>query len=162
MCPKIAPPSYVLYINIRNMMYSSVKCDFKSKALYKPYYTRSRAMLTLCRHWLLDLFIYATNTYKNKQQKVQRVSPAYTFSSGKTTLLCVSSVRIRQHKHSAVLLNKQLPTTSAAHARHTHVKGHLRPVTLQMAFVPVTCLGWFVLCVWINRLLCVCVLCVPQ
>lgn len=65
-------------------------------------------------------------------------------------------MQICQHKHSAALHNKQSPTVSSTHAKCTNAEGHLRFTTPQMAFVPVTWLGAFVLSVCKYIIQCMC------
>lgn len=97
---------------------------------------------------LLDVFISAAKAHKDDYQKVSVSQP----SLPETTLLCVSiRIWICRHKDPAV---------SQPHMLNAHKwKDTQGPVTSQMAFVPVTRLDEFVLCVCVNTLHSECIVC---
>lgn len=97
---------------------------------------------------LLDVFISAAKAHKDEYQKVSVSQP----SLPETTLLCVSiRIWICRHKDPAV---------SQPHMLNAHKwKDTQGPVTSQMAFVPVTRLDEFVLCVCVNTLHSECIVC---
>lgn len=97
---------------------------------------------------LLDVLISAAKAHKDEYQKVSVSQP----SLPETTLLCVSiRIWICRHKDPAV---------SQPHMLNAHKwKDTQGPVTSQMAFVPVTRLDEFVLCVCVNTLHSECIVC---
>lgn len=97
---------------------------------------------------LLDVFISAAKAHKDEYQKVSVSQP----SLPETTLICVSiRIWICRHKDPAV---------SQPHMLNAHKwKDTQGPVTSQMAFVPVTRLDEFVLCVCVNTLHSECIVC---
>lgn len=132
-------------LGIRSVTYSATNCDVSLAARYNPQLQRDYMTCWMCLY--LQQMHTRTNTKRSRW-----VSPAYLFSTGETTLLCVSiRVRICQHKDPAV---------SQPHMLNAHKwKDTQGPVTSQMAFVPVTRLDDFVLCVCVNTLHSECIVC---
>lgn len=99
----------------------------------------------IASHEALMPFIHAPTTRTNTTAVVTQPSLSVsTWQNEASLLLCSVS---------------ESPTSSTTYAKCSHVKRHPRPMTSQMAFVPVTQLGGFVLCVCLNRLFSKCVVC---